>query len=58
MNRKSWACLALSSALLLCAGTARAQEGPPPAPDAVMRGGGPAVLVDPAALGHSAIASS
>jgi hypothetical protein len=40
MNRKSWACLALSSALLLCAGTARTQEGPPPAPDAVMRGGG------------------
>ncbi len=46
MNRKSWVCTVLTStvvscALLLCVGTARAQEGPPPAPDAMMRGGGP-----------------
>jgi hypothetical protein len=41
MNRKSWVCMALSAALLLCLSTARGQEGPPPPPDAMMRGGGP-----------------
>ena len=46
MNRKSWSCRALTStvlscALLLCVGATRAQEGPPPAPDMMMRGGGP-----------------
>jgi hypothetical protein len=41
MNGKSWACVALSSALVLCAAKARAQEAPPPAPDVMMRGGGP-----------------
>lgn len=40
MNRKSWACLVLSGAVLLTAGTMRAQEGPPPSADVMVRGGG------------------
>lgn len=39
MNRKSWACMILSAALLLGFSTARGQESPPPPPDAMMRGG-------------------
>jgi hypothetical protein len=41
MNWKNWACTALSGAVLLGVGTTRAQEGPPPAPDVMMRAGGP-----------------
>jgi hypothetical protein len=41
MDRKSWACMTLSVALLLCVSTARGQEVPPPPPDAMMHGGGP-----------------
>jgi hypothetical protein len=51
MNRKSWACVALSSVLLLCAAKARAQEGPPPAPDVMMRGAGPGGLGGPGPFG-------
>jgi hypothetical protein len=41
MNRKNWACSVLSGAVLLGAGTLRAQEPPPPPPDAMMHEGGP-----------------
>lgn len=41
MNRKNWAYSVLSGALLLSAGTLRAQEGPPPPPDVLMHEGGP-----------------
>jgi hypothetical protein len=45
MNRKKWAFTSLTctvlTAALLCVGAARGQEGPPPAPDVMMRGGGP-----------------
>ena len=40
MNRKNWAYSLLSGALLLNVGTLRAQEGPPPPPDAVVHMGG------------------
>jgi hypothetical protein len=47
MNRRNWAfailpCAVMNGALLLCAGTAGAQEGPPPppAPDVMMGGPG------------------
>jgi hypothetical protein len=39
MNRKNWACSVLSGALLLGAGTLRAQEAPPPSSEVMMRGG-------------------
>jgi hypothetical protein len=39
MNRKCLACTALAASLLLCVCSARAQDGPPPAPDVMMRGG-------------------
>jgi hypothetical protein len=41
MNRKSWVCVSLNAALLLCVSTARSQEGPPPPPDAMRHGDGP-----------------
>jgi hypothetical protein len=41
MNWKCWACLVLSAALLTCVDAAFGQDGPPPAPDVMMRGGGP-----------------
>jgi hypothetical protein len=46
MNGKSWAytslsCTVLTAALLLGAGAVRGQDGPPPGPDAMLRGGGP-----------------
>ena len=44
MNWKNWACTALSGAVLLGVGTTRAQEGPPPAPDVMMRAGGPGAV--------------
>lgn len=39
MNRKCLACTALTAALLLCVGSARAQDAPPPPPDVMMHGG-------------------
>jgi Spy/CpxP family protein refolding chaperone len=44
MNRKNWACTVwtctvLSCGLLLAVAAARGQDGPPPPPDATMRGG-------------------
>jgi hypothetical protein len=39
MNCENWACLVLTAALLMGAGTLRAQEAPPPPPDVLMRGG-------------------
>ena len=39
MNCKNWAYSVLSAALLVGAGTLRAQEAPPPPPDVMMRGG-------------------
>jgi hypothetical protein len=39
MNRKCLAFTALSAALLLGVGAARAQDGPPPGPDVMMHGG-------------------
>src|ERR1700741_2931 len=52
MNGKSWACVALSSALVLGAAKARAQEAPPPAPDVMMRGGGPGGPGGPGPFGY------
>jgi hypothetical protein len=40
MNRKNWACSILSGALLVGAGTLRAQDAPPPSADVMMHGGG------------------
>jgi hypothetical protein len=39
MNRKYLACTALTAAMLLGVGNARAQDGPPPPPDGMMHGG-------------------
>ena len=39
MNRKCLACIGFSAALLVCAGTARAQDDPPPPPDVMIHGG-------------------
>jgi hypothetical protein len=50
MTRKSWACLSINAALLLCVSTARSQEGPPPPPDAMAHDdglGGPGMLGGP-----------
>jgi hypothetical protein len=41
MNRKSWVCMSLNAALLLCVSTARSQEGPPPPPNAMTHRDGP-----------------
>lgn len=51
MNWKNWACTALSGALLLCAGNAALAQEPPPAPDVMMRGGGPGGPGGPGAFG-------
>jgi hypothetical protein len=51
MNWKNWACTALSGALLLCAANAALAQEPPPAPDVMMRGGGPGGPGGPGAFG-------